>query len=92
MEDNRQKKDHSLSLRAREHMDICGVNEVISFDDKMVLLSTSCGEMNIEGRDMKIGVLDTERGVVALDGVIDAVFYSEERQKRRGGFFGRLDK
>ena len=63
-----------------------------SFDDVSVLLLTDCGELNIEGKDLRIGVLDTEKGVVSIDGSVDAVYYSEDSQKRRGSLFGKRQK
>lgn len=92
MEESVEKRVHKVSIDKRSHMDISGVCEVISFDEECVLLKTSCGEMSVEGSGIKIGVLDTDRGVVSLDGKIDALFYSDEREKGRGGLFGRLGK
>jgi len=92
MEAGADKKKHRLSLDKRARMDIEGVIEVESFDDVSVLLLTDCGELNIEGRELKIGVLDTDRGVVSIDGCVDAVYYSEERQKKRGSLFSKRQK
>ena len=46
----------------------------------------------MEGKDIKISVLDTERGVVSLDGKIDALFYSDSEDGKKRGFFGKLAK
>ncbi len=88
MENTQGKQNHKISLDKRSHLEICGVSEVVSFDDASILLVTDCGEMNIEGKELKIGVLDTERGLVELDGRVDAIFYSEERGAKRGRLFG----
>lgn len=81
---------HDVSITARRHMDISGVKEVISFDDSSIVLLTVCGEMNIEGSGIKIAVLDTDRGIVTLDGRIDSVWYAEERGKEKRGLFGKV--
>ena len=73
-------------------MEIEGVIEVASFDDVTVTLVTDCGELNVEGKGLRIGVLDTERGVVSIDGNVDAIYYSEERQKKRGSIFSKRQK
>lgn len=89
MEQGTQNKNHRLSLEKRAHMDIGGVCEVLSFDDTSVLLKTDCGEMSVEGEGLKIGVLDTDKGVVALDGKIDAIYYLSVAETKRGGLFHR---
>ena len=82
---------HDVAIKGRKHIDITGVREVLSFDDLSVVMSTDGGDMTVEGNDLKIGVLDTERGVVAIDGKINALFYDDDNaptDKKR--FLGRL--
>ncbi|MBQ8140201.1 MAG: sporulation protein YabP [Clostridia bacterium] len=86
------KKIHEISLSVRKHMEITGVLDVVSFDELAVVLDTSCGEMTIEGKDIKISVLDTDRGIVSLDGKVDAVYYSDPDENKKRGLFGRLLK
>ena len=82
---------HGFRLHQRKEMEIEGVTEVISFDETSVILRTLCGEMSVEGSDMKIGTLDTDRGVVALSGRVDAVYYSADTaDEKKSGFFGKL--
>ena len=88
MEQSVQKKEHKISLDKRSAMSVSGVLEVISFDDRCVYLKTDCGELNIEGEGLKIGTLDTEKGVVALEGRVDVLYYSIEKDKKRGIFKG----
>ena len=84
---------HEVAIRGRNHIDITGVSEVISFDDLSVVMVTVAGEMTVEGNDLKIGVLDTERGVVAIDGKINAVFYDDRDESgEKKGIFGKLFK
>lgn len=85
---------NDIIIRSRKHIDISGVTEVISFDEKSVVMLTVCGEMALEGEGLKIGVLDTDRGMVSVDGKISAVIYydespASEKRKRFGGIFGR---
>ena len=86
------KQTHNVEMTMRKHMDITGVGEVVSFDDTSIILKTVCGEMTVEGRDIKVGVLDTDRGVVSLDGRVDALYYSDTSDNERRGLFGRLMK
>ena len=83
-------KSQELRLIHRKKLEISGVLEVIRFDDNFALLSTDCGKLNIEGKNIKIGVLDTDKGVVFLDGDIDAIYYTDENKAQKNGFFGKF--
>ena len=89
---NDKNSDHEFCIKTRREMSISGVSDVISFDENDIHLITCCGEMFIEGKDMHIDVLDIDRGAVSLSGKIDAVYYSEEKEKERRGFFGKMIK
>jgi len=86
------KQTHTMNISMRKQMTISGVSEVESFDELGAVLQTCCGELTIEGKDIKIGTLDSERGVVELEGRIDALFYSDTEDGKRRGFFGKLSK
>lgn len=74
-------------------MSITGVSEVLSFDESAVHLQTVCGELTVEGEGLRIGTLDTERGLVALEGAsIDGLFYLRPEGEERRGLFGRWHK
>jgi sporulation protein YabP len=92
MEQETEKRRHRLSLDRRARLEIEGVVKVESFDDVGILLLTDCGELNIEGKELKIGVLDTDKGVLSIEGRVDAVYYSEERQKRGRSLFSKRQK
>ncbi|MBE6556375.1 MAG: sporulation protein YabP [Ruminococcaceae bacterium] len=85
------KDTHSLALADRHDMSISGVKEVTGFDETYVLLQTLCGELCIEGSQLRIGVLDTERGQVTLTGQIDAILYRSAEEGKRG-LFGRRSR
>ena len=79
---------HDCVIKGRKHANITGVKEVVSFDASGVVLITSCGELTLEGNDIKVGTLDTDRGIVAVDGEICAVYYYENKKGRKA-FGGR---
>lgn len=90
MDNQRDKALHEIKLSARKHLEINGVKDVVSFDEENVLLKTVCGEMNIDGSGIKMSVLDTDRGIVVIDGRIDSIYYSDERGEEKRGFLGRM--
>ena len=81
---------HSICLKDRKDMRIDGVTEVVSFDDRYVMLKTQCGDMAIEGKDLKIAVLEIDAGIVVLSGTISGVYYSEQQNNHKRGFFRSL--
>ena len=50
------------------------------------------GELVVEGEGIKIGALDTDRGVVTLSGRIDGFFYVSEEKNEKRGFFSRFSR
>lgn len=85
-----EKQIHEFCVKMRKEMNISGVKEVESFDESCVILHTQGGEMTIEGKDLRVGTLDVDHGIVILSGRIDAVYYSNEEGEKKQGFFGKL--
>ena len=84
-----EKQIHEIRLGMRKDMSVTGVKEVLSFDESCVVLKSACGEMTVEGSDLRVGILDTDRGIVSLCGKIDTVYYTDERGAEKRGR-GRL--
>ncbi len=80
---------HGFSSSGREGIDIGGVLNVVSFDDRGVVLETSSGSMAVEGEGLHITVLNITDGRVSVEGRINGVYYFEERQKSKRGLFGK---
>lgn len=76
----------SLYLKERRELEITGVKEVISFDERGAVILTEDGELCVEGADVKISNLDTDSGRVSVSGRIDAIIYSAEPSEKKKGF------
>ena len=83
-------KNHEIRIGQRKEMSVSGVKEVVSFDAETVVLRSVCGEMTVEGSGLKVGGLDTDRGVVTLSGRIDSIYYSDDKAEEKHGFFSKL--
>lgn len=83
---------HDVSIKGRKHIDVTGVKEVLSFDERSVSLVTCGGEMTLEGEDLKIGALDTDKGLLSVDGRINGMYYYDGRTEEKRGILGRLFK
>ena len=90
METNVGKNEHTVNLVSRHHMEINGVRDVESFDEDGASLVTHSGRLTVEGKNIKVRALDVERGVVKIEGQIDALFYSDIREERDRRLFGRI--
>jgi sporulation protein YabP len=83
--------EHGFIVRERAHVEIRGMTEVLSFDEMNVALATTSGDMLIEGRELRVNVLDVKEGTVTVDGHIDSISYrdNDTREPSRG-LLGRL--
>jgi len=82
-------------VRDRGQITVSGVSEVLSFDETNVRLVTTCGILNLEGDGLRIHVLNTADGTVAVTGRLNGVLYedpdvqTDRRSKPRSRrFFG----
>ncbi len=91
-QNNTTARGHDVSIKGRAHIDITGVREVVSFDDCAVSVITDGGDMTLEGEELKIGALDTDRGLLSVDGKLNGLFYNDIRATGGKGIFGRLFK
>ena len=78
---------HKLTLNERKSLTMTGVNEVVSFEETMVILKTALGLLTVQGQELKLKTLSLEGGQVAVDGHISALVYEEPRE---GGLWQRL--
>lgn len=85
-----EKQTHEFHVGMRKEMRVTGVREVLSFDEGCVVLRSACGEMTVEGSDLRVGSLDTDHGTVTLSGKIDTVYYTDDRGEEKRGLFGKL--
>lgn len=78
---------HKLQLDGRQRLTVTGVQEVVSFEETMVVLQTVEGNLVVQGQQLQLKTLSQE-GQVAVEGQVSALVYEENRQ--RGGWRQRL--
>ena len=81
---------HHLELTGREHLLVCGVEDVERFDETGIVMSTTAGTLVITGEGLHIGKLSLDGGELHVDGRIDTLAYEEESALHGGGWFSRL--
>ena len=79
---------HKLTLNNRSSLTVTGVNDVISFDDSVVVLRTELGTLIVQGSQLQLKTLSTQGGQVDVEGTVASLLYEEPRAK--GGWKHRL--
>ncbi len=92
MSGHTESQTHEICVKQRREMSVTGVKDIDSFDETGAVLQTVGGELTVEGSELKIGVLDTDRGVVTLTGKINGFFYSSEQTEEKRGIISRFFK
>lgn len=80
---------HHLILEGREALSVSGVEDVESFDENTIVMSTVKGTLVVRGEDLHIEKLSLDGGDLKVEGVVDSLAY-EEDAGGKGGFLSRL--
>lgn len=83
---------HNLVLRDRKIIEITGVKQIDSFDAKEFLLETTQGWMVIDGSDLVLGKLDTIKGEVVIQGLVDSIRYLANKRNEKESLVSKLFK
>ncbi len=84
---------HNVVIKDRKVMELTGVKQIDSFDANEFLLDTAQGWMLIQGKNLKLGKLDTERGDVIIKGTIESLSYvSNKKNSGKESVIERLFK
>ena len=81
-------KSHSLSMENREKLSLGGVEDVSGFDENLIVLTTSQGDLTIRGEQLHIDRIDLEAGQLEVRGHIQELSYGEPM--RSGSLWSRL--
>ena len=80
---------HHVALEEREQLVISGVEEVESFDESAIYLTTAQGGLEIQGDGLHIEKLSLDGGDLKVEGRVNALIYDTDGRER-GGWLGRL--
>ncbi len=82
-----------VCLFSRKRMELTGIEEVESFTDEQITLSSSLGMIAVEGRNLKIESFSTEHGELKINGDFDSFYYYGKQDKdEKHGIFSKLFK
>ena len=66
-----------ISITTRRTCTVNGVNDVLSFDLREIVLETEQGMLMIRGNELHVNRLTLDKGEVDIDGRIDSFVYSD---------------
>ncbi len=72
-------------MENREKLSISGVNDVLSFDDQIVMVDTELGLLTVKGENLRISKLSLDTAEVIIDGEISCLSYSQSKQDKNTG-------
>lgn len=91
MEEKMGRVPHRLTLDNRESGTLTGVRDVSSFDEKVILLLTAEGKLEIKGEQLHVKRLNLEKGEVDIEGKVESVSYlSKNTDKKEESLLKRM--
>ncbi|MCY6356594.1 sporulation protein YabP [Clostridium sp. ZS2-4] len=80
--ENIENKKSNLTLENRKKLVLSGVVEVISFDDRSIILDTTLGTLTVRGQDLKMNKLDVQNGDIVILGQVNSCIYTTTESKK----------
>lgn len=81
-------RQSSLSMENREKLSLGGVEDVSGFDENLIVLLTSQGQLTIRGENLHIDRIDLDAGQLEVRGHVQELSYDEP--VRSGPLWSRL--
>lgn len=75
----------NLVLENRGKLSVSGVNDVLSFDDQVVMVDTELGLLTVKGENIRINKLSLDTAEVIIEGEISSLAYSPNKQDKNSG-------
>ena len=70
-------KRHGVEMENRERLSLSGVEDVMGFDETLVVIQTGMGRLSVRGSGLHIGRIDLEAGELELSGKVQELSYDE---------------
>ena len=73
-------RSHTLSMENRDKLSLTGVEDVSGFDESLVVLTTSMGELTVRGEGLHIERIDLDSGQLEVRGKVQELSYDERTE------------
>lgn len=77
--------NHKVNMEGRSACKLTGIVDVLSFDERQVIVETVDGMLVMKGMDLHVKRLSLEKGEVDIDGRVDALIYTEKTSFAKKG-------
>lgn len=91
MTESRVGKTQNIIMEDRSSLSITGVEQVDSFNDNTIILSTIKGGLSIKGEDLNMSKLNIDEGSVKISGIINSIIYISKEGVPKN-FIGKIFK
>lgn len=81
---NGENKGHSLLIENRGRMALTGIEDVISFDERSVVLASASGMLTVDGEDLHIIKMNVDSKELGIEGKINGINYIDKPLRRSG--------
>ncbi len=85
-------KEQNIVIQNREKSVITGVEDILSFDDELVIVKTDLGMLTLKGENLKMNKLNLENNELIVEGRASAIAYSDAVQNKKQGFMNKIFK
>ena len=86
-------KEQNIVIQKKEKTVVTGVEDILSFDDELVIVQTELGMLTLKGENLKMNKLNLDNNELIIEGKICAIAYSDNNQiERKQGFMTKLFK
>ena len=75
----------NLILENRGKLSVSGVNDVLSFDDQVIMVDTELGLLTVKGDNLRITKLSLDTSEVIVEGEVSSLTYSQNKQDKNSG-------
>ena len=72
----------NIVLENRGKLSVSGVNDVLSFDDQVVMVDTELGLLTVKGENIRINKLSLDTSEVIIEGEISSLTYSQNKVEK----------
>lgn len=81
----------NIVIEDRRLLNLTGVEQVDSFNDNTIVLSTVKGRLSIKGEELNVSKLNLDEGKVEIDGLINSLTYLSKEGEPKN-FIGKIFK
>ncbi|WP_425059736.1 Spore protein YabP [Sporomusa carbonis] len=75
---------HQFTLIDREELNVDGVLNLGSYDEKEIVMETEQGILTIRGEGLNIKQLNLEQGNIIIEGTVHGINYEDGQRQKKG--------